>query len=213
MGGNAHDRPCSVIHQHIVANPYGDGLPVSRVNSIGTSKHANFLRLFRRAHYVVLAYRILHKSAYLSLIWLPLDQLVNQRVLRRHHYVGHSVNSVLACGENRQFVACLRHVKIYVHTFAAAYPVALHNLDLVRPARHVVKVAQQSLGIVSDSQEPLLQHPFGYRCIAPLTCSVNNLLICKHSRARRTPVDLLRLAIRQPVLVQLEEEPLGPLVV
>ena len=77
----------------------------------------------------------------------------------------------------------------------------------------VVEVVEQPLGVVGDAEEPLLQEPLLDRGAAALAVPVIDLLVGEHGLVVGTPVDRRLLLVGQPLLEELQEDPLRPLVV
>ena len=94
-----------------------------------------------------------------------------------------------------------------------ADPVALHGEHPLGPRLQLVEVLQQPLGVVGDAEEPLRQLLGLHQAVAALARPFDDLLVGQHGLARRTPVDRRFLLVGETLLVQLQEEPLRPLVV
>ena len=147
------------------------------------------------------------------------DQVRHHRMFRRQLQRGRAEDGVHARGEDGDLVACRPSlaVKLEIHqrAFAAANPVALHGADFFRPAGQLVQTLQQFVGVIGDAQEPLLQLALlDQRGLVPPAAAVGqHLLVGQHGGALRTPVHLALLAIGQPALQELQEEPLVPAVV
>ena len=77
-------------------------------------------------------------------------------------------------------------------------------------AGHVV---QQPLRVVGDPEVPLGQLPLGHRRVAALAQPLDDLLVGQHGLVVRAPVDVRVLPVRQALLVEAQEQPLGPPVV
>jgi len=132
---------------------------------------------------------------------------------------GCAEDGVQASGEDRDLLAVWagRTIELEVdkRAFAAADPVALLGGDALGPARKCVEIAQQFVGILGDTDEPLLQLTlFDQRGFVTPAASVGeHLLVGENSGALRTPVDLGALTVGKAFLIELEEEPLVPAVV
>ncbi len=89
---------------------------------------------------------------------------------------------------------------------AAADPVLLHQLHLVRPLLECRQTLQQLVGEVGDLQEPLVQLALlNERARAP-AAPVDHLLVGQHGHVDRVPVNRRFLAIDQPACIQVEEQ-------
>ena len=99
------------------------------------------------------------------------------------------------------FDAQMRDVEADIHAFAATYPVLLEGLDTVGPVDEAGEV-EEFVGVVGDAEEPLFQVAAGYRRIAPLTLSINDLFVGEHSLVGGAPVDRRVGAVGQARLVE-----------
>ena len=97
--------------------------------------------------------------------------------------------------------------------FRAADPVALHHDHFLGPVGQRLEAGEQLVGVLGDPKEPLLQVArLDDRAAAPAG-SVDDLLVGQHGVVDRAPVDRRPLAVRQPALEHLQEDPLVELVV
>ncbi len=99
------------------------------------------------------------------------------------------------------------------HALASADPVGLHGLHRLGPARHLVEILEQLLGVVRDAQ--VVHRDFALldgSARAP-SLAVDHLLVGEHGLVDRVPVDDAALAVGDALLQHLQEEPLVPLVV
>ena len=95
-----------------------------------------------------------------------------------------------------------------------ADPVALGVDHALGPGRRqVVQVVQQLLGVLGDLEVPLRQLALGDLVAAALAPAVDHLLVGQHGLVERAPVHRAVLAVGQPALAELQEQPLGPVVV
>ena len=99
-----------------------------------------------------------------------------------------------------------------LRALGAADPVALGALGGLGPV-DPLEVVQQPLGVVGDAEEPLLEQPLLDTRAAALTQPVLHLLVGEHRLVVRAPVDRRLLLVGEPLLEQLQEDPLRPLVV
>ena len=138
--------------------------------------------------------------------------LLHQRVLRRHDHEGRAPQRIRSGGENFDGVARFRF-KGHRSAFTASDPICLRNLDELGPVNAVK--AQQFIGVFRRLEEPLFQFLFDHRRTAAVTQTVISLDLFTRQRriARRTPIHRLHFTIRQPVFVQLDEEPFRPFVI
>ena len=91
-------------------------------------------------------------------------------------------------------------------------PVALRRFGALRPIEPV-QVREQPSGVVSDPEEPLFQEALFHYGTAPLARAGNDLLIGEHGLVHRTPVHGGLLLVGQTLFVELQKDPLRPLVV
>src|SRR6266550_4495481 len=139
-------------------------------------------------------------------------------MFRSELHRGGSINGVNPRGENTYSRARWprRSIKLEIHqcAFAAADPVALHGANFFWPALQFFQITQQLLCILCDSQEPLLKFALldDGVFMTPATAR-NHLLICQYGGAFGTPVHLAFLPVSKSTLVELQKEPLIPLVI
>jgi len=92
---------------------------------------------------------------------------------------------------------------------APADPVALHGQHALGPARgQGIQTGQQFVGIVRDTQKPLLQVLLLDLAVAAPAAAFDDLLVRQHRMAGRAPVLGRTLAVYQPLLEKLQEEKL-----
>src|SRR5690606_27618698 len=103
--------------------------------------------------------------------------------------------------------------EVHFHAHRLADPVALHGLDLFRPAGQLVQRTQQLFRVIGDAEVvhgdlALLDQ----RAAAP-AATVDHLFIGQYGLVDRVPVDGTVLAVDHALLEQLGEQPLFPAVV
>ena len=96
--------------------------------------------------------------------------------------------------------------------FAAAYPVALHGEDLLGPVDEAAEV-QELVGVLGNSEEPLLEGATGDESVASFAGAVDHLLVGEDGVAGGAPYYGGFASVDQAMFVKLEEEPLVPAVV
>ncbi len=125
---------------------------------------------------------------------------------------GHAEGGIRARSENPYLLLHPLYPEAYLRPHAPANPVTLHGLYSLRPLD--AAVVQKLLGIFRNLEEPLLQVSFTNYCPASLTRAIGqNLLISQHCLAVGAPVDGGLGTVGQPRLIELQEEPLRPLIV
>ena len=100
-----------------------------------------------------------------------------------------------------------------LHALAAADPVALHRARALRPARQLVEIVQQAIGIRGDLQEPLREDAALDEVLAAPAAPVDDLFVREHGLIVRAPVHRRLALVRETVLVEAEKEPLIPAIV
>ena len=136
-------------------------------------------------------------------------------MLGRQHHEGRAEHRVRPRGEDADRLDVIGlHREGDLGAFAAADPVGLHQPDRLRPV-HAAEV-QQLVGVVGDAEEPLLQVALDDRACRSASNAdrrPQHLLARQHHLVLRAPVDRRHGPIRQPGLVELQEQPLRPAVV
>ena len=133
-------------------------------------------------------------------------------MLGRQHHVRGPENRVRPRREDADRRIRARHRKLDFRALGFPDPVPLGRLRGVRPI-DPIEIGQQTRRVLRDPEKPLLEKSLLDRRTAPLAGAVHHLLVGQHRFARGTPVDRRLAAIRQTALQQLQENPLGPLVV
>src|SRR5690606_35074841 len=113
------------------------------------------------------------------------------------------------------FAADARHIvgEADLHAARLADPVALHGLDLFRPAGQIVQALQQFIGVGGDLE--VIHRDFALldqRARTPAT-TVDDLLVGQHGLVDLVPVHGTVLAVDHALLIQTGEQPLLPAVV
>ena len=208
---HSHDGTRAVGHQHIVAQPDGNFLAGHRI--YGTDAfhlHAGlFLGKLCTLEVALLGGSFPVCQAGIIVGDLIL-QLVNQRMLRRQYHVGCAEQGIRASGVNPYLFALSRQAEIHLGAFAAADPVPLLHLYLINEV-HRVQTVQQLLGVSGDLQHPLGLNLAHHRAAAPLAHAANHFFIGQAALAGGAPVNGHVCLVSQAMLVQLQEDPLGPL--
>ena len=130
----------------------------------------------------------------------------------RHDAVGRAEQRVAAGREDGELLIGAVDLKDDIRTDRFADPVSLHLLGGVRPVDKF-EVLEQALGILGDLQHPLAHVLAHDRESADFRFAVDDFLVGKHRAKFRTPVDRHLGDIGKTAVVQLQEDPLRPLVV
>ena len=135
-------------------------------------------------------------------------------MFRGQHKECNPVDRVWASGEHRDLFLLPIDLgyEAYLGSFATSYPIALHSHGLFGPL-HNGKV-QQALRVIGDFQQPLVDLFANNGATTAFTGAIGqNLLVRQNGIATWTPVGWRLGAIGQAVLVELQEQPLCPLVI
>ena len=115
-------------------------------------------------------------------------------------------------GGRRSDRRAARHREEDFGALAPPEPVPLRGAGGVGPVQRI-EVGQQPVAVVSNPEEPLLKVALLDRGLAPLAQPALDLLVRQHGLVKRAPVDRGLLLVGLPRLEELQEDPLGPLVV
>ena len=203
--GHGHDRAGPVVHQHVVGDPDRDPLVVDRIDDVVAGEDAVLvlrLPLLDRARA-----GLLHVRAH-----LVVRQLLDQRVLRREHEERGAEQRVRPRREDGNVDVQLLVAEEHLRALGAPDPVALDRLRLLGPVDQR-QVVEQLVGVRGDPEEPLHHVPRDDGRPAALAPAVDHVLVGDDRLVLRAPVDRRLLAIGQPGLEELQEQPLRPAVV
>ena len=132
-------------------------------------------------------------------------------MLGSEHDVRAAEERVRAGGKDLERAAA-HEVEFHFPAARLAYPVALHDLGLFGPVDGI-QTAEQFFGVVRYLKEPLPHLLAHDGRAAALAAAVHHLFVGDDGVAGGAPVDGRELFLREAVLVQLQEQPLRPLVV
>ncbi len=213
VSGYSHDRPRSVLHQHVIGHPDRNFLFRGGIYRIGSGEDS---RLFgaRLSRDDVLLLRLVAIGVDF-LFFLRAGELFDQRMLGCKHHVGRAVDGVWTRREDPDLALHSLHVlggKRDLRPFGAADPVPLRGLCGLRPV-DVIEILEQPRRVVADAEEPLLKQTLLDRRPASLAMAADYLLVGQHGLILRAPVDRSLLLVGEPLLEELKKEPLCPLVV
>ena len=132
-------------------------------------------------------------------------------MLGGHDHVGGTEQGVRPGGVNLHRLS-RRGLEGHLRAGGTANPV-----DLLRPhplgVVHQIQIVDQPLGILGDFQHPLALDLADNLAAAPLAHAADHFFVGQHAFAGGAPVDRHFLFIGQPLLKQLEKDPLGPFVI
>ena len=132
-------------------------------------------------------------------------------MLGRDDHIGAAEQRVGAGGVDGQGIP-RRGGEVDLRAVAAADPVFLLGGDALDEVK-AVKVVDQAVGIGRDLEHPLAFDLVHDRAAAALAHAVDDLLVGQHDLAAGAVVDGGLLLVRQALFVQLQKDPLRPLVV
>ena len=210
---NRHDGTGSVIHHNVIGDENRNPLSVYRVDSIASGEYAGLLLCQRSSldFGLVLAFFLI--CFHCSFIFRTVGEFRYKWMFRRQNHVGYAEQRVRTSGINLKLLAEVLNLKGHLRTGGTANPVLLHQLYLFRPARHFVQILQQAIRIIGNLQIPLGQALLCNRRVATLTAAVYDLLVRQYGLTAWTPVHRIVLLVCQSLVVELNENPLHPLVI
>ena len=126
-------------------------------------------------------------------------------------HVGAAEQRVRAGGVDSQGIAG-GGVEVDLGTMAAADPVALLGLDAVDVV-DIVQIVDQAVSVGRDLEHPLALVFLHNGAAAALADAVDDFLVGQHDLAAGAVVDGSLFLVRQALFEQLDENPLGPLVI
>ena len=138
---------------------------------------------------------------HLSLVLGPFRQPEDVRMLGRHDEEGRAEQRVRPGGEHWVVDAELLAAERDLGPFASADPVALHGLDVFGPVDQL-EIVQQTVGVVGDPEEPLLELARLHFVAAALAATVDHLLVGEHGLIVGAPLDCRLFAVREVALVE-----------
>ena len=205
-----HQGAGAVVHQHKVGDPNRNLFLGQRVDGLETGINTF---LFHGGHFGLSDLAVTALVDKLCHVAMALCRRLGQRMLGSDRHVAHAHQGVRAGGVNGQAVFTVFQGEGQLGTGGLADPVALHGLDLFRPAFQVVHVVQQFFRVVGDADEPLGNLFLLYQRAGAPAAAVNHLFVGQHGLVNRVPVNGGHLLVHQALLVQAGEEPLFPAVI
>ncbi len=213
--GDRHDGARAVVHQHVVGDPHLDLRAGRRVQRSAAGEDPGLLLVADLPRHHILRRRLgpirLDRAA------LRVGgECVDQRMLGSEHEEGRTEERVGARGvDGDPRARRIAGAEGDLGAVRAAEPVLLRHDRGVRPIHlgRIIEVVQQPLGVVGDPEVPLFQDALFHDGAATLAGPGNHLLVGEHRLAARAPVDRAVLLVGETLLVELQEDPLGPLVV
>ena len=210
--GHGHDRAGAVVHQHVVGDPDRDALVVHGVDRVEAGEDAGLL-LAREALLALLGGGVPRVRADLVAVLGALGEPLDERMLGREDEERRAEQRVGPRREDGHVLVELLDAEDDLAALGAADPVALHRQHALGPRLEQRHLVEQPVGVVGDLEHPLLEVARLDLGAAALAAAVDHLLVREHGLVVRAPLDRRRLAVGEPGLVELEEEPLRPAVV
>ena len=212
MRRNGHDSAGAVAHQNVVGNEDRDLLAVYRVDRGNALQlDAGLVLVQLGALEVGLAGCLLAVGADVCDIVQLVRPLLDHRVLRGDDHVGRAEQGIRAGGVNGQGVA-LGGLEVDLSAGGAADPVLLLDLDALDVV-NVVQIVDQALCVLGDGEHPLALGLVNDLAAAALADAVDDLFVRQNALAGGAPVYAHFLLVGEALLEQLQEDPLGPLVI
>ena len=212
MGRHCHDCAGAVGGKHIVGDENGNMLAVDGIDGINALQlYAGFILHQLGTLKVGLPGCLGNICLYLIVVGDLLCPFLHIGMLRRNDHIGCTEQGVGTGGIDPELMP-LRGFKIHLCAGGTTDPVSLLGLDALDVV-HILQTVQQLLGILGDSQHPLGLFLPHHRRAAALAHALDYFLVGKHALAAGAPVHGHGRLIRQSVFVELEENPLGPLII
>ena len=209
----SHNGTGAITGDNVIANPNRYFFTGQRVNGIGAGKYTGFFIFSGSAG--TFDFVFLHSLTDIGLYSFLLfgcSQLAGQSRFRRQNDIGKSHQGIDSGGKDGNHLVRIFHLKGNLCTGASADPVFLDALGSFRPIQLIV-TAEQFFSIISDFEEPLAHASLFNHAFAAFADTAGGLFIRQNGITFRTPVDQCLFFIRQTVLIELDEEPLCPLVI
>ena len=133
-------------------------------------------------------------------------------MLRRHNHEGYAEQRVRSGGIDLQLLVCAVHGEIHEGAGGLADPADLLLLDAVRII-HFVESVQKLVRILGNPEIPDILRQLYHFAVADIALSALGVLVGENHLAVRAVVHQGLCSEHQAVLEQLQENPLGPLVI
>ncbi|MCG3161395.1 MAG: hypothetical protein JMDDDDMK_02578 [Acidobacteria bacterium] len=214
--GHGHNRARAVTGQNEIGRPDWQFLAAERIDDEQAGVDSLFFAAFGDAVFRRNGFLLLDERFQFIARLARCDQFINQLVFGRDDHRVRAEDRVNARGEDADFFRLIAgDFKIDFRAFAATDPVALHRDHAFGPsAFQCVQIVQQLVGVIGDADEPLFQFAlFDRRVFVAPAETAFSLLVRQRRVAFDAPVDGRVLAVQQPALPHLDEEPLIPPVI
>ena len=211
----AHDD-AAAVHDREVRYIDRDAFVIDGVDRVAPGEESLLLLLFIRPVDDGLPLHARAEFFRALRVFRSLDERLDKRVLGGYREECDAEDRIAARGERGQHharFAVLFELEMDVNACALADPVFLHDANLLGPTLQFAQPLEEHVGILGDFEEPLLEILRLDDRVATPALAVLDLLVREDRRAFRAPVDRRLLAVCETSLVELDEEPLVPLVV
>ena len=211
--GHRHDGAGAVLHEDEISGVDRYRLFGQGVDARNAYEDPLLFQVLGRAGDHVLLLDPLHKGAYGGLLFFPLAELQHQGVLGCQDHKGRPEEGVLARREDGDGTCAVFQGKYHIGPDTLADPVLLHRDNALGPARELVAVLQELIGVGRDLEEPSGELPFFHLAVAAPAGPRLHLLVGQDGLALRAPVDQGLFAVDQPPLIHLDKDQLFPAIV
>ena len=201
---HCHDRAGAVVHEHVVGGEQRQLSAGDRVDGVQAGEQAGLLA--RLVHAVLGGLGFggqtvrLHGLDRGGVAALPIlggfrrpffRNVLKQVVFRGDDCEGGAEEGVGTGGVDLHVLDAVRGLDVEMHGSAVGFadPVALHELDLLRPVDGV-EVFDQTVAVCGDAHGPLAQFALEHREVAAFGLAFGgDLLVGEHGAQARAPVD------------------------
>ena len=213
MGRHCHDRAGAVSHHDIVGDKDRDHLAVHGVD--------RFQSLNLETGLILDQLGTLELGLPGALLAVSLDGVhvgdtvrvfVDQRMLGRHDHKSNAKERVRPCGIDFDLLIYAVEGEVYKSAGGLADPVDLLQLDVLGII-HIIQALQQLFGIIGDPQIPDHLGQLDDIAVADIALTALAVLIGQNDLAVRAVIDQRLVPEYQTVLIELEEDPLGPVII
>ena len=211
--GHRHDRAGAVAHHDVIRDKDRDLHAAYRIDRRKAAElHAGlFLRKLRALE---LGFLRACRAVRLDLVPVfdAVAVLVEHRMLRRNDHKRHAEQRVAARGVDFERFGNVLDAEVHERADGLADPVDLLLLDRVGII-DVVETFEQLIGVRRDLQIPDVLRELDDVAVAHVALAALRILVTENDLAVRAVVDERLCAEHEPVIEELPEDPLRPLVI
>ena len=213
MRRDSHDRTGAVAHEYVVGGPDRNGPAGRRIDGAQTFQldAGLLLRQFRtlKVGFLGCGFAV---GVNFRKIFDAVRVFVDERMLRRDDHIGGAEDGIRPRGIDAELIIGVLNGEIHFRTGRAADPVLLRDFDAFDVV-HAVQSVDQLVGIGRDLQHPLGLHPADDFAAAALASAADDFFVRKTDLAGGAPVDGHLRLVGETCLEELQEDPLGPVIV